>query len=476
MNYTILDCYTDEPAGLGVPPYLGVYPRYIAGRLNEKEVNYITIDDLRKFKLNEKKEINRKTNIRIYNTTNKDISRILKKTDELIVVLGVHTPGKYLSAIPGTLREISALIKDISCRKVLTGPAVFGTQSMGGRFFERTDLSFFDEIRDYNFDFSDLRAKQGAYIIKQIPDLRIIEIETGRGCSRLKGCSFCLEPVKHKGAVFRRTGFIIDEIKEFYKLGARYFRLGKQSCFFSYPWIKELLEGIWKNCPDIEVLHIDNANPSFVTEDKTKLIVKYCTEGNVAAFGAESFDRAVIKANNLNATPESVYKAVKLINKHGSKSGKNGMPAFLPGINLLFGLKDESKNTHKENMHWLKKILDEDLLLRRINIRQVNIYPETDLFDTCKNKFIKKNKKHYWKWRNEVRQEIDNPMLKKLVPVGRVLKKVRMEIYDGNTTFGRQVGTYTLIVGIKKRIELNKFYDIKITGHMLRSVTGEIIN
>ena len=45
MAYTILDCYTDEPAGLGVPPYLGTYPRYIAGYFGK--VNYITIDDLR---------------------------------------------------------------------------------------------------------------------------------------------------------------------------------------------------------------------------------------------------------------------------------------------------------------------------------------------------------------------------------------------------------------------------------------------
>ncbi|MBI2107853.1 hypothetical protein HYT54_01895, partial [Candidatus Woesearchaeota archaeon] len=48
MVTTILDCYTDEAAGLGVPPYLGTYPRYIAGYLNE-EVNYITMDDLRFF-------------------------------------------------------------------------------------------------------------------------------------------------------------------------------------------------------------------------------------------------------------------------------------------------------------------------------------------------------------------------------------------------------------------------------------------
>ena len=49
MAYTIIDCYTDEPAGLGVPPYLGTYPRYIAGYLNE-EANYLTIDDLRLWK------------------------------------------------------------------------------------------------------------------------------------------------------------------------------------------------------------------------------------------------------------------------------------------------------------------------------------------------------------------------------------------------------------------------------------------
>ena len=65
-------------------------------------------------------------------------------------------------------------------------------------------------------------------------------------------------------------------------------------------------------------------------------------------------------------------------------------------------------------------------------------------------------------------------MLKKLVPEGTVLKNVRMEIYDGKTTFGRQIGTYPLIVGVKQRLELNKFYDIEVTGHMLRSVIGKV--
>ena len=56
-NRTIIDCYTDEPAGLGVPPYLGVWPRYAAGR-QKKVPTYLTIDDLRiasyKKKLKEK--------------------------------------------------------------------------------------------------------------------------------------------------------------------------------------------------------------------------------------------------------------------------------------------------------------------------------------------------------------------------------------------------------------------------------------
>jgi len=45
----ILDCYTDEPSGLGVPPYLGVHQRYIAGWLTlmGTDYHYLTIDDVR---------------------------------------------------------------------------------------------------------------------------------------------------------------------------------------------------------------------------------------------------------------------------------------------------------------------------------------------------------------------------------------------------------------------------------------------
>ena len=125
-------------------------------------------------------------------------------------------------------------------------------------------------------------------------------------------------------------------------------------------------------------------------------------------------------------------------------------------------------------MKWLKKIYNDGLMLRRINIRQVAIFEGTSLFDEGKDKFLKKNKKFYWKWRNEIRQKIDWPMLQRIIPKGTVLRNCYAEIYDGNTTFCRQFGTYPLIVGVKVRLELKKFYDLEISSHMLRSLVGKV--
>ena len=137
--------------------------------------------------------------------------------------------------------------------------------------------------------------------------------------------------------------------------------MGKQNCFYTYPYPIDLLKDIRKKYPKIEILQIDNVSPNMVItkrgEEITRAIVKYCTPGNIAAFGVESFDKEVVEQNNLNTTPENVFKAVKIINKYGNKVGINGLQEFLPGINLLFGLKGETKNTHKENMFYTKIFL-----------------------------------------------------------------------------------------------------------------------
>ncbi len=483
MHYTILDCYTDEASGLGVPPYLGTYPRYIYGRLKKEghDVTYLTVDDLRLWKKyhGEKKETkgHQKTNILIYNLTKNDAEEVLLNTDVLVVVLGVHVPGKYLTALPGTLREVIPLIRDLPMKKVLTGPAVLGTQLEGGKAFEKEDLSIFEEVHKEDASFEEIEqyAALGAEMLDQIPDKRMIEIETGRGCNVGK-CSFCTEPLKSK-FINRKKESVVQEVKAYYNHGARFFRLGKQADFYAADRPIELLKEIRQSCPEIEVLQIDNVNPNSVVkpggEEITKAIVEYCTPGNIAAFGVESFDPEVVKSNLLNTMPLIAMKAIRIINKYGAERGENGLPKFLPGINLIFGLLHETKETHQKNIEALRQVMSEGLLLRRINVRQVAVLPDTFLEKNGGQKYLSKNKKYYWKWRDEIRQTIDNPMLARILPKGTIIKDVFTEMYDGKTTFCRQMGTYPLVIGVKGRLPLGERISIRVTGYMLRSIVGE---
>jgi len=507
MRVAILDCYTDEPSGLGVMPYIGTYPRYIAGAFIEngvKDIFYITIDDLRAtIKRPASFETAVKTPIKVRNCTPNmaNTLKILSTSDVLIIIAGIHTPGKYLSAYPGTTKEVRKILDSLGIRtfSILTGPAAsVGSGQWGGKKARPMahDTSLFDRVvpnleyaisalLENNFtevpetmpSYDALRSKAmlGAIIMRQLPhDLRFhtAEVETMRGCAKANPCSFCTEKLKSDSVERRDAHDIIDEVKALSKEGMRNIRLGKQTCIYSYGANSELKFLLSNLQPLCDILHIDNVNPLYVDMEKTKTIVKYCTPGNVASMGVESFDPVVIQKNNLGTSPELVYEKVKLINDVGGRRGPNGMPSFLPGINILFGLTGESKSTHDANMEWLRKILDDGLMLRRINIREVVIFPGTQLSNDSGNKFLRKNRSNYWKWRNAIRHEIDNPMLLRIAPKDTIIKGLRTEIYDGNTTFARQVGTYPLIVGIKGRIGLDRFIDVAVTDHMLRSVVG----
>jgi len=56
--------------------------------------------------------------------------------------------------------------------------------------------------------------------------------------------------------------------------------------------------------------------------------------------------------------------------------------------------------------------------------------------------------------------------------VGTVLRSVFTEMREGKLTFGRQIGSYPLLVGIDHPVELNRFLDVAIVGHGFRSVSG----
>jgi len=486
MRVLIIDGYVDEPACLGVPPYMSPYPRYIAGALVEKgiqkeDISYRTIDRIRTL-------------------------REPLRFDLIVIIAGMTVPGKYLRATPVTLKEIKEL-SHLEGTKIIGGPIRLGFGEEGGS--SATDFAVpgitlaKKDIEAFVYDFVDIKdtgavvhrmrttseigrwGEKGAFIITQHPDYPYVmcELETYRGCPRHSHCSFCTEPFYGKPD-FREISEVVKEVCALYKYGARYFRIGRQPDLFMYrskkgvpdpDAIEELYREIRYVAPDLRVLHMDNANPVTISKypDESRkiaeIIVKYHTPGDVAALGMESADPEVIGANDLKATPDEVYEAIKLLNEVGRARGVNGLPELLPGINFVHGLKGETKRTFELNFEFLKKVLDNGLMVRRVNIRQVMTFAGTPM--QGHDELVRKHKELFLRYKDRIREEIDLPMLRKVVPAGTLLKDVRTEIFD-KITFGRQLATYPLLVGIPMKLELDRSLDIMVTDHGHRSITG----
>ncbi|MDP7266286.1 MAG: radical SAM protein [Candidatus Thermoplasmatota archaeon] len=517
----LLDCYQDEPACLGVPPYLSPRVRYAAGAAAELglDMSYMTIDQLRTgarpllknqpTKKNEK--MNQWFSTFIHGKNNTEEISIV------IVYAGVVIPGKYLRATPPSFKELSKIPVTIRTlarshrgmpeKIILCGPvARFDMVSADGKKWERTLKDSYDHIipdtpasvllrlfsHGNPMDImkeADKYGSLGSYIVSKHPDHPdplICEIETYQGCIRYRsgGCKFCSQS-EYGRPVFRKADDIISEMESLAREGITRYRLGGQSCFYSYgteelgenevpkPFPRQvinLLSGIRERVKKIEVLHIDNVNPAVVAghpEESTKItkaIVKYCTPGNVAAMGLESADPEVHIKNNLNSTPEEALDAIRLINRYGSYRGDNGMPAFLPGINFLGGLKGENEDTYRQNLEFLRDVIREKLLARRINIRMVTAHG----YGTVSRKM----RSNYIKFRKSVRMEIDPVLMERVVPKGTIIKRVYLEKHDGKNTFGRQVGTYPVLVGFSYLLPLNRFVDPAVVSHSARSVTA----
>jgi len=207
-----------------------------------------------------------------------------------------------------------------------------------------------------------------------------------------------------------------------------------------------------------------------------RIIAKHNTPGDTAAFGLESADPAVQEANNLNVTAEECFRAVKVVNEEagwrpGGSGGAEQLPKLLPGINLVHGLQGERAETFEHNKRFLQRVYDAGLLLRRINIRQVMAFAGTEMSDTGAE-IAHDHKKQFKRYKREVREEIDNPMLQRVAPPGTVLEDVHLEYHQDGKTFGRQLGTYPLLVGIPGERELGTTVDVAVTDHGYRSVTG----
>ena len=203
------------------------------------------------------------------------------------------------------------------------------------------------------------------------------------------------------------------------------------------------------------------------------VIAAHNTGGDVAAFGLESADPAVCAANSLKATATEVKAAVEIVNRRGAaRKPEDGLPALLPGINLLCGLPGESAATYEMNFQFLRDLLDSGLLVRRINIRQAMAFPGTDFARALGGKPVRVNKARFHRFKRRVAREVERPMLQLIAPLGTVLAGVVTEFHDGDVTFGRQLASYPLLVGIPWRLPLGVKMDVFVVGHGYRSLTG----
>ena len=471
-HVVVLDGYIDEPASLGVPPYSSPHVRAAVGAAKDAgaDVEVVTIDQARK--------------------------GIKFSGDVLALMAGCAVPGRYLRGMPASAREVTSIASQFPGYRLLGGPAALEASPPAlFDFAARRDAAaaLYDLLtqgqagdRWRSLEEWDRWLLLGAESVRRHPDFPqplIAEIETYRGCVRFAsgGCSFCVEPLKGM-PVHRRPESIVSEVRELHRLGVRNFRLGAQTCFVSYmshedgsetprpnpQAVEELLAGI--GALGVDVLHLDNANPAIIATHPEEArailrsIARHCTGGNVLALGMESADPAVVEANNLNSTADQVLEAIRLINQEGREMGPTGLPLVLPGLNFIVGLDGETADTLRINMEFLRRVRREGLWLRRINVRQVMGIRREFRAGVSHSQFHK--------FKESVRMEIDRPMLREVVPLGTRLTRVYTELREGKHTFGRQIGTYPLLVGFNYPLEIGRFVDCMVVDWGFRSITA----
>ncbi len=486
----IIDGYVDEPACLGVPPYISPYIRTTAGVLTEAgyRVRYTTIDQIR----SAPHEL-----------------QALRSIPLVVVIAGQTVPGKYLAGTPATLTELQQIGSLFEgSRLLLGGPINYGISSGGGKKAMKEPMPGYTAlltgdpatavnrflsgeephgVEDYAE--SGRWSVLGAGIVREHPlfPYVMLELETAKGCSRADtgGCSFCTEPF-YGIPRYRPVALIEEEVAALAAAGVRHFRIGRQPDLLAYgssgggfphpdaDKIRDLFMAIRRAAPDLATLHIDNINPGTIArhEDAARealaAIVELHTPGDIAAFGMETADPEVIDANNLKATPDQMMDAIRIVNEVGGMRDNNGVPHLLPGINFVCGLFHETKETYRLNQSFLEDLISSGLLVRRVNIRQLMPFEGTRAYD---ENTLDHHHSQFRSFKEWTRKHFDPVMLARVFPIGTILKDAIVEI-SGRTSFARQMGTYPILIGLPLELEGRSLIDTAVVGYGSRSLTA----
>ena len=486
-NALIIDGYVDEPACLGVAPYISPYIREVAGVLSchGYTVGYVTIDQVRA-----------------------DPALIAGHSDIVVMIAGLTVPGAYIGGKPATLTEIQQIgtLLRVSATAI-GGPIAFGYAPGGGRKAIRRAIAGFDVTLSGSpavaldawlsgrepagagdYSLTDPWSVAGAGIIREHPAFPHVmcELETATGCSRatVGGCSFCTEPF-YGLPRYRSIEGIAEEVAALHAAGARHFRLGRQPDLLAYQSrggefpaprpevLAELFAAIRASAPALATLHIDNINPGTIAHhedaarEALRAIVAGHTPGDTAAFGMETADPAVVVANNLKAMPDDVFRAIEIVNSVGGRR-IGGIPELLPGLNFIAGLAGETPATYDANEAFLRRVLDADLMVRRVNIRQVMPFEGTAAYD---ENTLGLHDARFRAFKERVRRVFDEPMLRRVFPIGTILREVVIEVPD-RPSFGRQMGSYPILVGIPLELTAGTVLDAVVVDWGMRSVTA----
>ncbi|MFL2493459.1 MAG: hypothetical protein ACJ0HH_01745, partial [Candidatus Thalassarchaeum sp.] len=299
-GWLVLDGYEDEPAAFGVPNYLGFHIRYICGVLESRGLpyTYMTIDEWRMHYKGRLSDAQDRESLR------SDLSGL----DGTVILAGAVVPGKYVRGTPISRKELDEVLSILpSPSSVLCGGWAIrhwrydGWTPLRSNLFcavQDTDATLDHFISTGHWEHRKRTPEQwsrwalsgaSSKAVSDHPDLKdergdpgplTYEIELYQGCVRFKrGCRFCIEPKKGL-PLWRSEDDVLDEIAAALDTGVANIRIGGATDIYTYKaeGVEELEYPIPNPDPiarvlhgaredeRLEILHVDNANPSIVAE------------------------------------------------------------------------------------------------------------------------------------------------------------------------------------------------------------------
>ena len=245
-------------------------------------------------------------------------------------------------------------------------------------------------------------ALPGAGLLVQnpgYPDFLSCTVELYRGCpsSSAGGCSFCHQRF-YTTVQYRPVEDILAEISKMSELGCQNIVL-ESPCFFSYfstpqedgrlkldpDAVEKLLEGIRRVAPDIGSVHISSINPRVVSENPEdsrrilRSVLQYTSAGNFPTVQVITFDDEVHLQNNTPASSQQSREAIELMAEIAASSSPRGLPAFLPTVEVVYGLAAETEETTSKNLEQLVDMAERGLI-RGVVARRLVPIPGTPLY------------------------------------------------------------------------------------------------